>query len=182
MNESFNIIVGIGTTVLVMMIIVTLVRPVPNLRLANEAALCDSYSRKQKPRFFFLSSGELYIITSIRPAIIVMEKWMERREIQLLVKENATTTTSYLDKDTMMTSSWFSSLFLHFYVPWFFFFSYISMMVVPCSCCSFLCMWLLWVVCFVDSCNFHKFCLFKNFESNYSNNKNNNKCVLCTLQ
>lgn len=37
----------------------TFMRPVPSLRLANDAALCDSYSRKQKPRFFFLSSGEL---------------------------------------------------------------------------------------------------------------------------
>lgn len=46
----------------------TFIRPVPNLRFANEAALCDSYSRKQNPRFFFLSSGELQIITSIKPA------------------------------------------------------------------------------------------------------------------
>lgn len=37
----------------------TLMRPVPNLLFANEAALWESYSRKQKPRFFFLSSGEL---------------------------------------------------------------------------------------------------------------------------
>lgn len=47
----------------------TLILPVPSLRLAKDAALCDSYSRKQKPRFFFLSSGELYMITSYRPAI-----------------------------------------------------------------------------------------------------------------
>lgn len=47
----------------------TLIRPVPSLLLASEAALCDSYSRKQKPLFFFLSSGELYIITSVRPAV-----------------------------------------------------------------------------------------------------------------
>lgn len=46
----------------------TFILPVPSLRLANEAALCDSYSRKQNPLFFFLSSGELYIITSIKPA------------------------------------------------------------------------------------------------------------------
>lgn len=39
--------------------IITLIRPVPSLRFASEAALCDSYSRKQNPRFFFLSSGEL---------------------------------------------------------------------------------------------------------------------------
>lgn len=37
----------------------TFILPVPSRRFASEAALCDSYSRKQNPRFFFLSSGEL---------------------------------------------------------------------------------------------------------------------------
>lgn len=38
---------------------ITFILPVPKRRFANDAALCDSYSRKQKPLFFFLSSGEL---------------------------------------------------------------------------------------------------------------------------
>ena len=52
----------------------TFTREVPKRRLAREAALCDSYSRKQKPRFFFLSSGELYIITSVSPAEILQKQ------------------------------------------------------------------------------------------------------------
>ena len=37
----------------------TFILPVPSLLLANDAALWESYSKKQKPLFFFLSSGEL---------------------------------------------------------------------------------------------------------------------------
>lgn len=37
----------------------TFTRPVPRRLLARDAALWDSYSKKQNPLFFFLSSGEL---------------------------------------------------------------------------------------------------------------------------
>lgn len=46
----------------------TLTLPLINLRLAWAAVLWSSYSRKQKPLFFFLSSGWWYKMTSVRPS------------------------------------------------------------------------------------------------------------------
>ena len=47
----------------------TFIRPVESRRLASEADLWVSYSKKAKPLFFFLaSSGELYMMTSVRPS------------------------------------------------------------------------------------------------------------------
>lgn len=48
----------------------TFTLPLINLRLAWAAVLWSSYSRKQKPRFFFLSSGWWYNMTSVRPSEI----------------------------------------------------------------------------------------------------------------
>lgn len=47
----------------------TLTLPLIRRRRACAADLWSSYSRKQKPRFFFLSSGWWYNITSWRPSV-----------------------------------------------------------------------------------------------------------------
>lgn len=47
----------------------TFTLPLISRRRAWAAVLWSSYSRKQKPRFFFLSSGWWYNMTSLRPSV-----------------------------------------------------------------------------------------------------------------
>lgn len=52
----------------------TFTLPLINLRRAWAAVLWSSYSKKQKPRFFFLSSGWWYKMTSFKPSVEIEDR------------------------------------------------------------------------------------------------------------
>lgn len=62
----------------------TFTLPLISRRRAWAAVLWSSYSKKQKPRFFFLSSGWWYNMTSFRPSVETV-RWGEGKKMQQVV-------------------------------------------------------------------------------------------------
>ncbi len=62
----------------------TFTLPLINLRRAWAAVLWSSYSKKQKPRFFFLSSGWWYKMTSFKPSVEIEDRKLFQENWRLL--------------------------------------------------------------------------------------------------
>lgn len=60
----------------------TFTLPLISRRRAWAAVLWSSYSKKQKPRFFFLSTGWRYNMTSFRPSVETAEKTGQFQEFK----------------------------------------------------------------------------------------------------